>query len=157
MSENTTVNETSGTMEEDLTKADILERFLAKLIDFLIAGALFAFPTVVGPLAGLTYILISDGLKGGQSIGKRIIGLRVRAGADRVCDFKKSIIRNADFGAMLLWYMLIGWIPYVGKLFTAVAWLAIIVTELLLIYTADDGSRFGDRIAGTAVVPAEEG
>lgn len=158
MDENTTpVNETSGAWDEEFIKADILERFLAKLIDFLIVGALFAFPTIVGPLAGLTYILISDGLKGGQSIGKRIIGLRVRADSDHSpCDFRKSIIRNGDLGGMLLWYMIIGWIPYVGKLLAALVWIAVTAVELLLIYTDDAGSRFGDRIAGTTVVSTEE-
>jgi len=157
MDENTPVNETSGAWDEESTKADILERFLAKLIDFLIVGALFAFPTVVGPLAGLTYVLISDGLKGGRSVGKRIIGLKVVSDPDAApCDFRKSIIRNGDFGAMVLWYMLVGWIPYVGKLLAALAWIAVVAIELMLIYTDDAGSRFGDRIAGTTVVPAED-
>ncbi len=155
MDENTHVKETSGAWDEESIKADILERFLAKLIDFLIVGALFAFPTIVGPLAGLTYILISDGLKGGQSVGKRIIGLKVLSGPDSVpCDFRKSIIRNGDFGAMLLWYIIVGWIPYVGKLLTALVWMAIVALELLLIYA--EGARFGDRIAGTTVVSAED-
>ncbi len=157
MPENTPVNETSGADAQESMKADILERFLAKLIDFLIVGALFVFPTLVGPLAGLTYLLISDGLKGGQSVGKRIIGLKVRSAVDYLpCDFRKSIIRNGDFGAMLLWYMLIGWIPCAGKLLTALVWIAVVAIEILLIYTDDAGSRFGDRIAGTTVVSTED-
>lgn len=140
-------------------RADILERFLAKLIDFLIAGAFFAFPSVVGPLAGVTYILISDGLKGGGSLGKRIIGLRVVILADggTPCDFKTSIIRNSVFGAALASFILIGWIPYLGKLLAFVLLAATVVAEAILIYTDDSGSRFGDRIAGTMVVNTKAG
>lgn len=138
-------------------RADILERFLAKLIDFLIAGAFFAFPSVVGPLAGVTYILISDGLKGGGSIGKRIIGLRVVMLVDggAPCGFKTSIIRNSVFGAALASFILIGWIPYLGRLLAFILLAAAVIGETVLIYTDDSGSRFGDRIAGTAVVDAK--
>jgi len=151
MPEETPFNETFDSGPAFL-KADILERFIAKLIDFLIVGALFVFPTAVGPLAGITYILISDGLKGGRSVGKRIIGLKVLSAENSsACDFKKSIIRNGDFGAIILWYILIGWVPYAGKLLAVIVWIAVIAIEMLLIYTDEMGSRFGDRIAGTIV------
>lgn len=140
-------------MNEDLQKADILERFLAKLIDMLIVGALFAFPTFVGVLAGATYILISDGLNGGVSLGKRVIGLKVISLEKAApCDFKSSIVRNSVFGVLILVYLLIGWIPYIGKLLTFLLWTAVAAVEMILIYTDDIGARFGDRIAGTMVV-----
>ncbi len=154
MTGNTPANESFAAGER--VKADILERFIAKLIDFLITGAFFAFPTVVGPVAGLTYLLISDGLRGGQSVGKMIIGLRVLTLDRLACDFRKSIVRNADLGAVLLWYALIGWIPYIGKPLAAVVLIAVVTIELLLIYTDDAGLRFGDRIAGTIVVTDRE-
>ncbi len=140
-------------------RADILERFLAKLIDFLIAGAFFAFPSVVGPLAGVTYILISDGLRGGSSLGKRVIGLRVVMLADggAPCDFKTSIIRNSVFGIALASFILIGWIPYLGKPLAFILLAAAVVAEMALIYTDESGSRFGDRIAGTMVVDTKGG
>lgn len=141
--------------EAGYPKADVLERFLARLIDFLVAGALFAFPTAVGPLASLTYILISDGLRVG-SIGKRIIGLKVvslRTG--QACDFKESIIRNSVFGGLIIVYIVIGWVPYIGKILAFLVWAAVIGGECLLIYTDDAGSRFGDRIAGTMVVSSK--
>lgn len=136
------------------TKADILERFLAKLIDMLIVGALCAFPSAVGPVAGATYILISDGLKGGQSIGKRIIGLRVISveNPETPGDFKASILRNAVFGLLIGLWFAIGWIPYIGKAIVVVCWAAVVAVEMILIYTDDTGSRFGDRIAGSLVV-----
>lgn len=147
----------AGEMEDrSLPKADVLERFLAKLIDALIVGALFAFPTFVGVLAGLTYILISDGLKDGRSIGKRIIGLKVvflSAEGETPCDFKQSIIRNSPFALIIVWYMVVGWIPYLGKILGVAGALAVAGIEMALIYTDERGSRFGDRIANTQVVP----
>jgi len=136
------------------TKADILERFLAKLIDMLIVGALCAFPSAVGPASAVTYILISDGLKGGQSIGKRIIGLRVisveKPGSQ--ADFKASMIRNAEFALLIALWFAISAVPYIGPLIVAICWIAVVAVELILIYTDDTGARFGDRIAGSLVV-----
>lgn len=140
---------------EAFSKTEYLERFLAKFIDFLAAGALFMIPGFVGPLAGTTYILISDGLKGGQSLGKRIIGLRVAAlDTGAPCDFRKSIIRNSPFAVLIIFYYIVGWVPYLGKLLGAAAFLAVFGIEIALIYTDDRGARFGDRIARTLVIPA---
>lgn len=139
---------------EAFSKAEYLERFLAKFIDFLVMGALFMIPGFVGPLAGLTYLLISDGLGGGQSLGKKIIGLKVvslTTGAPS--DFRKSIIRNSSFAVLIIFFYMVGWIPYLGKLLEAAATLAVFGIEIALIYTDDMGARFGDRIARTLVVP----
>ena len=137
-----------------LSKAEYLERFLAKFIDFLVMGALFMIPGFVGPLAGMTYLLISDGLSKGQSLGKRIIGLRVVSLATGApSDFRKSIIRNSPFAVLIIFFYMVGWIPYLGKLLEAAAFLAVFGIEISLIYTDDMGARFGDRIARTLVVP----
>ena len=143
--------------EGSLIKTYVLERFIARFIDILIMGAFFAFPTVVGPLAGATYILIADGLKGG-SIGKRIIGLKVVSLEDPAtqCDFKQSIIRNSVFALLIVIYYIIGWIPYLGKVLVFLSWLAVLGMDMILIYTNDLGERFGDRIAGTIVIKVEK-
>jgi len=138
-------------------RAEFVERFLAKFIDFLIMFAFFIFPSFVGPLAGATYILISDGLAGGASLGKRVIGLRVVRAQDHsfACDFKTSIMRNLEFGALIAFYYIVGWIPYLGKFLAFVACVAVVGAEMLLIYTDELGERFGDRFAGTLVVPSD--
>ena len=138
-------------------KADLLERFIAKAIDMLITGALFAFPGPVGLLAGALYILISDGLGSGQSIGKRLVGLKAVSITPNAgpCGFKESIIRNSPFGGLILLYIIIGWIPYLGPLIVAIAAVVVAVLECALIYTDERGLRFGDRIAGTQVVEGE--
>lgn len=141
---------------EPFPKADVLERFLAKFIDFLVMSAFFAFPTFVGPLAGITYILISDGLRGGQSLGKRVVGIKaVSAETREACGFKRSIIRNSPFGLLMIFWFLVGWIPYLGKTLFLAAALLVIGFEMLLIYTDDRGARLGDRIADTVVIGRE--
>jgi hypothetical protein len=139
-------------------KAGLLERLLAKFIDLLVCGAVYAFPTVVGPLAAATYILVSDGLKGGRSLGKRVTGLKtVSAASGAPCDMKGSVLRNMEFSALIIWHLVVGWIPYVGKPLTVLAWGAVVALEIALIYNDERGARFGDRIAGTAVVPLSTG
>ena len=144
--------------EGPLIKTEILERFIAKFIDFLIMGALFAFPTIIGVLAGATYILISDGLKGG-SIGKRIIGLKAVSLAEPTepADFKQSILRNAEFGVLIAIYFILGWIPYLGIVIVFLSWAAVLGIEMALIYSDELGERFGDRIAGTIVIKGKRG
>ena len=145
-----------GANAEPFPKADVLERFLAKFIDFLVMGAFFVFPAIIGPLAGITYILISDGLMGGHSIGKRIVGIRAVAMDTREpCDFKRSIIRNSPFAILIIVWYIVSWIPYLGKVLFLAATLAVIGFEMLLIYTDERGARFGDRLAETVVIGRE--
>ncbi|MFQ5901782.1 MAG: RDD family protein [Thermodesulfobacteriota bacterium] len=135
----------------EFPKTEPLDRLLAKFIDFLILGALFVFPSFIGPLAALTYILISDGLKGGQSPGKKIVRLKVisieRDGD--ACNFKESILRNIPYGLIILFSM----IPYLRWVLMFTLGLIIIVMEVLTIYGDEKGVRWGDNIAGTMVVP----
>lgn len=137
-------------------RTEFLERLLAKFIDFLFVGALFTFPSFIGPVAAITYITISDGLKGGQSIGKRIIGLRVIStyGAALPCNFKQSIMRNGVFGVLIILYFVIGAIPYIGMLLVVLAWLAVVGAEIMMVYSDPAGARFCDRFAGTQVISA---
>ncbi|MBI4745079.1 MAG: hypothetical protein HY786_00675 [Deltaproteobacteria bacterium] len=69
---------TAEAEEKEFSKADLLNRFLAKFIDFLIIGALgTAIKAPVGSMAALTYALIADGFFDGRSLGKKLIGLKV--------------------------------------------------------------------------------
>ena len=140
------------------SKAEYLERFLARFIDFLVMGALFMIPGPVGPLAATTYILIADGLNRGQSLGKRLIRLRtVSLVTGWPCDFRKSMIRNAPFALLIVFCYAVGWIPYLGPLLSIIAAVAVFGMEITLIFTDSMGARFGDRVAGTIVVAAGQG
>jgi hypothetical protein len=126
-------------------KAHVLNRFIAKFLDAIIAAAASRLVPPVGWLAGLAYVLIADGFSGGRSIGKRLIGLQTVIPRTRECSgFKESIIRNLP---LALAYLLFP-IPYLG-------WaLAIAVTafEALLIIGNDQGLRLGDEMAHTQVL-----
>ena len=139
------------------TTRRMLNRGVAKLIDFLIAGALFSFPTVIGPVAAVTYLLIADGLSGGRSLGKRVVGLRVISTAreSAPADFRESIYRNGFFGAIVAACYLLGWIPFVSMI-TNLLFILVVFYEALAVYKDAEGIRFGDRIAETMVVDSSK-
>lgn len=128
-------------------KAHVLNRFIAKFVDLIIVAAAGRLVPPVGWLAGLAYVLIGDGFSGGQSLGKRLIGLQtVIPHCREVSGFKESIIRNLPLAVAYLLFP----IPYIGW---ALA-IAITVFEGLLIIGNDQGLRLGDEIAHTQVLDA---
>jgi len=128
-------------------KAQVLNRFIAKLVDLLIVAAADKLVPPVGFLAGLAYILVADGFAGGRSVGKRLIGLQtILPRAREAAGFKESIVRNLPFGLAYLMFE----IPYVGWMVAV----AMVSVEALLIIGNDHGRRLGDEIARTQVLDA---
>lgn len=126
-------------------KSQVLNRFIAKSVDAIIAIAAGKLLTPVGWVAGLAYFLIADGFSEGRSVGKRLIGLQtVIPRSQKVSGFKESIIRNLP---LALAYLLFS-IPYIGWL----AALAILALESLLIIGNEQGLRLGDDFARTQVL-----
>ena len=125
-------------------KATVLNRFIAKILDFLIVLGLGEIAPPYGFWAGLWYLLVADGFSG-QSIGKRLIGLQTWVPESRTsAGFKESIIRNIPMAAGYLAWQ----IPYLGWLGTG----AVFSIEALLIIGNDRGLRIGDELAHTQVV-----
>ncbi len=138
----------------DYPKADLVNRFLAKFIDFLLVGALSQILKPIGPLAGLTYILISDGFFQGKSLGKKLIGLRVITKKGREeCNFRDSIIRNLTPAVVVLFSIL----PLIGWFLFFTVGMVILVFESYLIYTDEAGRRIGDILADTQVIEVPKG
>jgi len=125
-------------------KAGILNRFVARIIDLIIAAAFSMLLYPVGFFAGLTYILIADGFFDGRSLGKKLINLRTIKSDGELCSYKESVLRNMTIAGAYLFFF----IPYVGWLFT----LAIIVVETLIIIGNEKGLRIGDELAKTIVI-----
>lgn len=126
-------------------KAHVLNRFIAKAIDGLLIAAASQVIEPVGWIAGLAYALIADGFPGGQSVGKRLIGLQtVVPRTKEFSGFRESIIRNLP---LALAYLLFP-IPYVGWLLAG----AVVAFEALLLIGNEQGVRLGDEIAGTQVL-----
>src|SRR3989337_387564 len=130
--------------DEEYHKAGILNRFVARVIDLIIAAALSMLLYPVGFFAGLTYLLIADGFFDGRSLGKKLINLRTVKSTGELCTYKESILRNLTVAAGYLFFF----IPYVGWLFT----LAIFVVEALVIIGNEKGLRIGDELAKTIVI-----
>ena len=125
-------------------KATVLNRFIAKTLDFLIVLGLGEIAPPYGFWAGLWYFLVADGFSG-QSIGKRLIGLQTWVSdLHATAGFKDSIIRNMPMAVGYLAWQ----IPYLGWLATG----AIFSLEALLILGNDRGVRIGDELAHTQVV-----
>lgn len=126
-------------------KANSLNRHLAKFIDVLIAVGLSKLLLPVGLFAGLLYIIIADGFFEGQSIGKKLIGLRaIVLPEGKKAGFREAIIRNIPFAIAYSLCL----IPYVGWLFAII----IIGLESILVIGNEQGLRIGDEIAKTQVV-----
>ena len=97
------------------------------------------------------YLLVTDGLMHGQSVGKRIFGVRTVVVPRRApAGYHESLLRNAPFALVavfwavpLLWPMLI------------VAGLPIVGFEAYMIFTDRLGIRIGDIFADTQVVDAK--
>ena len=135
-------------MPGDTGKASLLLRIIAKLLDFIIIAIAIKAVPQVGYFAGLVYLLISDGLFDGRSLGKKIIRLRaISPETGTPGNFRDSMVRNITFVFSLILYK----IPLLGWVFV----LFIVVLELLLMIGNEDGMRLGDDLANTKVV--EEG
>jgi hypothetical protein len=126
-------------------KAHVLNRFIAKAIDGMLVAAASQVIAPVGWIAGLAYALIADGFPGGQSVGKRLIGLQtVVPRTKEFSGFRESIIRNLPLAFA---YLLVP-VPYVGWLLAG----AVVMLEALLLIGNEQGVRLGDEVAGTQVL-----
>jgi len=102
----------------------------------------------VGPLLAALYLLAADGLMHGQSIGKRIFGIRtvvVPRGAP--AGYHESMLRNAPFALVAVFYA----VPILWPVFF-VAGVPIVAFEAWMIWTDRHGVRIGDIFADTQVV-----
>ena len=132
---------THAPVAESIDLASRPQRLGAQFLDGLVAGApavvafliMFLFPRAgvamlfAAALFGALYTLLADGLEGGQSIGKRVLGLRVVSMATGApCTFGQSFLRN-------LLLMILG----------PIDWIFIF---------GERHQRLGDKAAGTIVV-----
>ncbi len=132
-------------MSEELRRAGLLLRVAAKVLDVILVAAVIEIIPRAGYVAGLAYLLLSDGLTDGRSLGKRLIRLRVISSeSGQPCSFRESILRNSTFG---LGYLLL-LTPWIGWFCAAV----IAGIEFILLVGSKEGKRLGDELAKTTVI-----
>lgn len=152
-------------------KADLGKRFVAVLIDGLIAGAIGLVLGLggrgllygVGTLVGVAYILLRDGMAldfmNGRSIGKKVMKLRPIRLDGGAMDINTSVRRNWPLAVgNLIWGVAavfggLGIYLFAGLL-AIIAWLGSLLglVEGILVLTDSEGRRIGDKFAGTKVI-----
>lgn len=137
-------------MSEEFKRAGLLLRVISKVLDLIIIAAVAEIIPRAGFFAGLVYLLIGDGLFQGQSLGKKLIGLKVVSiDTEKQCSFRDSILRNGIFGIGYLLYK----IPFFGWIFI----LIIFLFEFIILLGSKEKRRLGDEIAKTIVVITDTG
>ena len=135
-------------------KADLTLRALARLADLALAFAVAHLGREAGPPLAALYLLVADGLMHGQSVGKRLFGMRTMVlpprGATRgvPAGYRESVLRNAPFALVGLFYGL----TLVGWFLLLVVGLPVIAFEGYMVWTDRLGVRIGDIFADTQVV-----
>lgn len=134
---------------DSLVAADLGPRFLGWLIDGTVALPLVVFGAVpfigifVAPLLCL-YWLFRDAFFGGQSIGKRVLGMRVVHLDGRPIRTGQSFLRNIIYLPLLILM-----IPYIGDVAGAVVAFCALLDGVFVLASR---RRMGDRLAQTIVV-----
>jgi len=132
-----------------MQKAELTTRAVAGFIDLLLVIGLARLPDVMGFLAVIGYILVRDGLFAQQSVGKKVIGLRVALSDDpgKAVSFRESIIRNVPLAVAYLLFL----VPYAGLILGPLA----LGVEALTAIGDERGMRIGDLLARTYTVQAD--
>ncbi len=125
--------------------------FLIDLVVYVAVWVFFYFNVHLGDylswLLASVYILIKDGLFGGQSIGKLILRLKVIGEEE---EKPASLVASVQRNAILVLPNIFRFIPFLGSLL----FILVYAWETYLIFTHPDGLRWGDQFARTRVVEA---
>ena len=130
-------------------KPDNMQRGLAFIIDCAITYLLGLIP-FIGGIIGFVYMLIRDSLIDGQSIGKKLLNIKVVTDHEKVT-YNDSIKRNIIFAIPSLFMI----IPAVGWIIGGVLGVIIYIVEIIKVVNDPEGKRYGDMWAGTRVVKVE--
>ncbi len=136
-------------------KFAVAQRVAAKMVDLILVGLIgVLLPTFLAPIAGFVYSLVGDGLNRwgfkGQSVGKRLMGLRVvRFPGGGPVRMRDSAIRNLPIGVATFFAI----IPLWGWVICILVGVPLMLIEITLMLRMKDETRLGDIMAGTHVVP----
>ncbi len=132
-------------------KADLVHRGVSRFADVVLAILAGRLIPGVGPLIAVAYLLLADGLTEGQSLGKKLGGVRVmNTRLARPARYYESILRNLPFALLGVFVMvpLVGWVLFIlGGPF-------VVIFESYMALTDRQGLRIGDVFADTQVIDA---
>lgn len=133
-------------------EASLVNRISARVIDIIVTLILYFAGDLFFPWLGMTIALgfgaLQDSMGVGQSVGKRMMGLRVVEEPHRTaCSVQSSIIRNLPF-ILLFLFCLVPTLRFIGALVV----FPVLCLESYLLYHLDSGTRLGDILANTSVV-----
>ena len=148
------------TTTQDLRRHSILfgesqtsafNRVVAKSIDGLVILTIFFLGKAVwlplGLLAAFLTCAFQDGMGSGQSVGKKILGLRVVDDQTGLgCSFFQSFQRNFPFAAGVLFAA----VPLLWMFFI-LGFLPVVALETYLLFQLPTGVRLGDVLGNTLV------
>ncbi len=130
-------------------KASLWLRAGARVVDLCIALGLYRVTGPAGVVIALLYLLFADGMLQGQSVGKRIFGIKVVYLPTRApARHRDSVLRNSPFGLILL----LGMMPDLGDVAFVAGALVIGGVEAWKAWREPLGLRLGDAWAQTQVV-----
>ncbi len=130
---------------------------MARAIDSLLILVAYvigqAFFPPVGLIAGLGLAAFQDAWGDGESIGKKMMGLRVIDEPTEIgCSFSQSLERNLPFVVAVLF---LGVPPL--RFLAVLAAIPLLAFESYLIFVVETGVRLGDVLGNTLVVERLDG
>ena len=147
MSEETATVFKQGASQPDYAKAEVGTRLIAALIDAVLQWVVGLIP-IVGGLIGAAYMLLRDGLPDGQSLGKKVMKLRVVTLDGKKADYVASCKRNVIFAIPSI----ITIIPIVGWIIGGILGVVVAVVEIVGVFNDPKGQSLGDKWANTQVI-----
>ena len=138
---------------DEQAKVGIGVRFIAALIDGILTSMVSWFIPILGAIISTVYMLIKDGLFEGQSIGKKVMNLKVVTTHGVKADFNVSVKRNIIFAIPSILMI----IPVLGWILAPILALVILIVEVMKIMSDPKGRRLGDQWADSMVVAADAG
>lgn len=130
-------------------KASLFLRGGARLVDLAIAFGLYSITGPAGLVMALLYLLFADGMLHGQSLGKKLWGVKVIYLPNRApARHRDSVLRNSPLGLAIIF----GMMPDVGAKAFVAGVLVVGAIEAWKVYRDPLGIRLGDAWAETQVV-----
>lgn len=126
-----------------------LSRLAAKAVDLTIFSILMFAPGNLGMLAAISYLALADSFFNGESIGKKILGIRVIDLEEGTpCTARQSFVRNIPILVPFLFSFLGSW----GWIITFLSLMPLTILEVYLVMKLDSFHRVGDILAQTTVI-----